>query len=87
MSACLSDRVASHKELCRVLQTIPSVESVEYLPPERIPVGRPETEILAERTATGTLPNSVTCKVCVSTLGIHSIEATDHPDYLRVVVR
>jgi len=85
--ACLSDRVATHKELGRVLETVPSVEAVDYLPPEQSPSGRPETEVTVRATVTGTVPNAVTCKLCQSALGIAAVDPANHPDYLRVVVR
>jgi hypothetical protein len=86
-SVCTSMRVAAHKELGRCIDSIPRVESVDYLDPATSPSGRPETEIVVRKTATGTVPNSLLCKISFSTLGIAEIVPANNADYKRVVVR
>jgi hypothetical protein len=85
--ACRADRVAAHKELARCIRSIPRVEAVDYLPPSESPSGRPETEIVARATSTGTAPNSLVSKTVASSLGIARCLEGNHPDYVRVVVR
>jgi len=85
--ACRPARRAAHDELERVLPTIPSVDAVTFLDERESPSGYAETEVTVRRTATGTVPNAVTCKLCQSALGIAAVDPANHPDYLRVVVR
>jgi hypothetical protein len=85
--ACRPARRAAHDELGRVLPTVPSVEAVVFLDEAESPSGYAETEVTVRRTATGTVPNAVTCKLCQSALGVASVDASNHPDYLRLVVR
>jgi hypothetical protein len=87
MCACLADRVAAHKELERCVESIPSVEAVDYLAPEESASGRPETEIVVRATPTGTAPNSLLCKICQSSLGLETVRPANNPDYKHVVVR
>ena len=86
-SRCLPDRVATHRELGRCLEDLPSVQSVDHLGPALSPSGRPETEVLVGRTPRGTVPNAVAMKIVQSGLGIADVDPSNHPDYLRVVVR
>lgn len=85
--ACLADRHAAHRELELAVSDIPSVESVDFVPADRARDRWPETELVVEATRTGTLPNSVTRLFPQSSLGIHSVQTHNHPDYLYVVVR
>jgi hypothetical protein len=77
----------AHHELARVLEAAPPVESIDHLDPRLSPSGRPETELVCHRTPRGTVPNTVAVKIAQSGLGIASLESSNHPDYLRVVVR
>ena len=85
--ACLADTAAAHRELARVLETVPSVEAADHLQPATSPNGRHETEIVVLATGRGTVPKSVQARIVDSTLGIADIEPANNPDYLRVVVR
>lgn len=85
--ACTPMRVASHKELARNAESVPRVESADYLSPADSASGRPETEIVVRETPTETVPNSLLCKICFSTLGIAWIREGNNPDYKRVLVR
>lgn len=85
--ACVARRRVAHDELARVLETIPRVEAADHLQPATSPSGRRETEVIVGRTARGTVPNAVAMKIVQSGLGIASVDPSNHPDYLRVVVR
>jgi hypothetical protein len=85
--ACYAQRAADHRELGRCLEHVPSVRAVDHLGPELSPSGRRETEVIVQRTPRGTVPNAVSLKIVQSGLGIASVDPSNHPDYLRVVVR
>jgi len=84
---CTAQRAADHRELGRCLEDLPSVQAVDHLGPALSPSGRPETEVLVGRTLRGTVPNAVAMKIVQSGLGVASVDPSNHPDYLRVVVR
>ena len=86
-TSCVAARAAAHRELGRCLEDVPSVHTIDHLGPELSPSGRPETEVIVQRTPRGTVPNAATMKIVQSGLGIASIDPSNHPDYLRVVVR
>ena len=84
---CVAQRAADHRELGRCLEDLPSVRAVDHLAPELSASGRRETEVVVARTARGTVPNAVAMKIVQSGLGIAAVDPSNHPDYLRVVVR
>ena len=84
---CAAKRAADHRELGRCLDGLPSVRAVDHLGPELSASGRPETEVVVHRTPRGTVPNAVEMKVVQSGLGIADVDPSNHPDYLRIVVR
>jgi hypothetical protein len=84
---CPAGRVAANKQLARDIETLPSVEAVDFLVPEASPSGRPETEIVVRAASAGTLPSAVVGAICESACGIVRAVDGNASGYKRVVVR
>jgi len=75
-------------ELARSLDTYPSVVAATIVPEGRGPdPDRVTLEVLAERTARGTLPNTVAHAVVRSSLGLADVTDANNPDYKRAVIQ
>ena len=75
------------EELARELDALTAVVAATVIPDSAEPRAGPELEILAEATDRGTVPNSVMLLLLHSSLGPHTIQPSNNPDYLRVIAR
>jgi hypothetical protein len=74
-------------ELVLRLGTIPSVVAADVLDAETTPSGRPEIDAVVRATDRGTLPNSVTRAIALSSLGIADCTDANAIQHKRVLIR
>lgn len=84
---CRPARDAHHRELARDLEGIPRVESVDRIPASETPTSHAETEIVAEKTKFGAVPNSVLFAILMMGLSVARVCDHNHPDYVWILVR